>query len=160
EVVHGKHSLLDKMPGDRRQKFANLRLLLGAQYAQPGKKLLFMGAEIAQWREWDHDGSLSWDALAEADHRGVQRWVEDLNRLYRAEPALHQLDTRPEGFQWVDFSDFEGSTLSFLRKGRDPADVVLVVANFTPIARENYMIGVPRDGWWRELLNSDAADYG
>jgi 1,4-alpha-glucan branching enzyme len=160
EVVHGKGSLLGKMPGDTWQRFANLRLLFGSMYAQPGKKLLFMGGELAQWREWNHETGLDWDLLRDPFHSGVQRWVADLNRLLRAQPALHELDTDPAGFEWIDANDWEGSVLSFLRKGRSPDDVVAVVMNFTPVPRPNYRIGVPRSGFWEELLNSDASDYG
>ncbi len=160
EVVHGKRSLLDKMPGDGWQKFANLRLLLGYMYAQPGKKLLFMGGEFGQGREWNHDEGLEWHLLEHPWHRGAQAWVRDLNHLLRNEPALHQLDFSPEGFQWVDCNDSAGSTLSFLRQGSTPEDTVLVVANFTPVVREKYQVGVPRGGYWREMLNSDAQEYG
>ena len=158
EVVHGKGSLLAKMAGDDWQKFAQLRLLLGYQGAQPGKKLLFMGGEFGQWREWHHEGSLDWHLLAYAPHAGVQKWVEDVNRLYQREAALHELDCSPAGFEWVDCNDSHASTLSFLRKGK--GDVILVVCNFTPVPRFHYHLGVPRTGYWRELLNSDAHDYG
>jgi len=158
--VHGKGSLLGKMPGDEAQRFANLRLLLGYMYAHPGKKLLFMGAELGQWAEWNHDASLDWDLLDSEPHQGIARWVEDLNRLYRQEPALHQLDFSPEGFQWVDRHDSEQSTLSFLRKGGNQEELILVVCNFTPVARHNLRLGVPVGGYWRELLNGDATLYG
>jgi 1,4-alpha-glucan branching enzyme len=160
EVVHGKRSLLAKMPGDDWQKPANLRLLFGYQYAQPGKKLLFMGAELGQWGEWNHDASLDWHLLDSAPHAGLRQWLGDLNALYRNEPALHELDCHPAGFEWVDCNDAEGSTLSFLRKGQATADVVLVVCNFTPVPRPGYLVGVPRAGFWKEVLNSDAEDYG
>ncbi|MFW6089512.1 MAG: alpha amylase C-terminal domain-containing protein, partial [Gemmatimonadota bacterium] len=162
EVVHGKGSLLDKMPGEPARKFANLRLLLGYMYAQPGKKLLFMGAELAQWREWDHDTSLDWHLLDDPAHDGVRRWVADLNRVYRAEPALHALDADPAGFEWVDANDAESSVLVFLRKPPASSDAgpVLVAANFTPVPRPNYRVGVDRAGRWLELLNSDAHAYG
>jgi len=160
EVVHGKGSLIGRMPGDEWQRFANLRLFLGYMYAQPGKKLLFMGGELAQWREWSHERSLDWDLLGQEKHAGLQRFVEDLNRLYRGEPALHERDPDPGGFQWVDCSDTEGSILSFLRRGRAPDDVVLAVCNFTPQPRTNYRLGVPRGGRWEERLNSDAPLYG
>ncbi len=159
EVVHGKGSLWGKMAGDEWQKFAHLRLLLGYQYAQPGKKLLFMGGEFGQRREWDHEGSLDWHLLQDVRHAGVQRWVRDLNRLYRWEPALHELDCEPAGFEWIDPDDSDHSVLSFLRKSRH-GRVVAVVCNFTPVPREGYRVGVPRGGWWREVLNSDAAEYG
>src|SRR5450631_1199924 len=159
EVVHGKGSLIGKMPGDEWQKFANLRLLLGYMFGQPGKKLLFMGDEFGQVREWTHDSSLEWHVLQYPVHRGVQYWVEQLNRLYREQPALHELDTDPAGFEWVDANDSETSTLSFLRKGKSPRETVLVVCNFTPVPRLKHRLGVPVGGYWRELLNSDARDY-
>ncbi len=160
EVVHGKGSLLGKMPGDDWQKFANLRLLLGYTYAQPGKKLLFMGGEFGQWKEWNHDASLDWHLLEYAPHTGLQRWVEDLNRLYRSEPALYEQDCDGTGFEWIDCNDTEHSVLSFLRKGRSASESILVVCNFTPVPRYNYQVGVPRGGFWQELLNSDAGEYG
>jgi alpha-1,4-glucan:alpha-1,4-glucan 6-glycosyltransferase/4-alpha-glucanotransferase len=159
EVVHGKGSLLGKMPGDTWQKFANLRLLYGYMWGQPGKKLLFMGGEIAQVREWNHDASLDWHVLEDPLHRGVQRWVADLNRLYTSEPALHQLDHEPAGFEWVDFSDAANSVFSWLRRDRD-GRVVLVVCNFTPVVRGGYRVGVPHPGRWTEVANSDAEIYG
>ena len=159
EVVHGKGSLLDKMPGDEWQRFANLRLLLAYMWAQPGKKLLFMGGEIAQWREWHHDESLDWNLLQYAPHEGVQHLVKDLNRLYRGEKALHENDCDPAGFEWVDCADWQGSIMSFLRKGKNGAPL-LVACNFTPVPRLGYRIGVPAVGAWRELLNTDAAEYG
>jgi 1,4-alpha-glucan branching enzyme len=160
EVVHGKSSLLGKMPGDDWQKFANLRLLLGYMYAQPGKKLLFMGGEFGQWREWAHDSSLDWHLLNYPLHAGLKRWVEDLNRFYRSQPALYQLDFTPSGFEWVDCNDIEHSVVSLIRKGRSGDDTVLVVCNFTPLTHFNYRVGVQRLGSWRELLNSDAKEYG
>jgi 1,4-alpha-glucan branching enzyme len=160
EVVHGKGSLLGKMPGDEWQKFANLRLLLGYMWTQPGKKLLFMGGEFGQWREWSHESSLDWHLLDFPSHQGIQRWVTDLNRLYRAEPALHELDCDPAGFEWIDADDADASVLSFLRRGRSTGDVIAVVCNFTPMTRYNYRIGVPRGGFWEEVLNGDARDYG
>jgi len=159
EVVHGKGSLIGKMPGDEWQKFANLRLLFGYMFAQPGKKLLFMGDEFGQVREWTHDASLEWHVLQYAFHRGVQFWVEQLNRVYREQPALHELDTDPAGFEWVDANDNQTSVLSFLRKGKSPTDTLLIVCNFTPVPRLEYRLGVPCGGYWRELLNSDAQDY-
>jgi len=159
EVVHGKRSLLEKMPGDDWQKFANLRLLLGYQYAQPGKKLLFMGGEVGQRREWDHEGSVDWHLLAHPHHAGIQRWVRDLNRLYRSEPALHELDCQPGGFEWIDPDDRESSVLSFLRRSRGGRQVA-VVCNFTPVPRQGYRVGVPEPGRWEEVLNSDAREYG
>jgi 1,4-alpha-glucan branching enzyme len=160
EVVHGKGSLIGKMPGDEWQKFANLRLLYGYMYGQSGKKLLFMGCEFGQVREWAHDTSLEWHVLKYRVHSGVQKWVEQLNRVYRDEAGLHELDNDPAGFEWVDANDNGASVLSFLRKGKSPADTVLVVCNFTPVPREKYVMGVPFDGYWRELLNSDAGEYG
>ncbi len=160
EVVHGKGSLLNKMPGDTWQKLANLRLLYGSMYAQPGKKLLFMGAELAPWREWDHESSLDWHLLDDPAHAGICRWLEDLNRLHRDEPALHQLDAAPEGFEWIDADDALNSVFTFLRKGQDPKDVILVVINFTPVIRGSYRVGVPHAGHWTELLNSDDSLYG
>jgi 1,4-alpha-glucan branching enzyme len=160
EVVHGKGSLLAKMPGDDWQKLGNLRILLGYMYAQPGKKLLFMGGEFGQWREWDHESSLDWNLLQYPAHAGLRHWVHDLNRQYAAEPALHELDCDPAGFQWVDASDSDTSVVSFLRKGRSAEQVVLVACNFTPVPRHNYRLGVPRGGFWKEILNSDAREYG
>ena len=160
EVVHGKGSLLGKMPGDDWQKFANLRLLFGYMYAQPGKKLLFMGGEFGQWHEWAHEESLEWHLLEYLPHYGLQRWVSDLNRFYRNQPALYQVDFEHGGFEWVDCSDFEQSVVSLIRKGRAKDDMVLAVCNFTPVTHFKYSIGVPQGGFWRELLNSDAAVYG
>jgi 1,4-alpha-glucan branching enzyme len=160
EVVYGKGSLLMKMPGDEWQKFANLRLLFGYMYGHPGKKLMFMGGEFGQWNEWYHETSLDWHLLQHPLHQGVQRWVRDLNRFYRAEPAIHELDFRQETFEWVDFRDWEGSTISFLRRGKSTDDVFLVVCNLTPVPRRNYRMGVPREGFWKEVLNSDAKIYG
>jgi 1,4-alpha-glucan branching enzyme len=160
EVVHGKGSLLSKMPGDEWQKFANLRLLLGLMYGHPGKKLLFMGAELGERNEWNHEGSPDWRLLNEPKHEGIQRWVSDLNGAVRREPALHQFDFDSRGFEWVDMSDAASSVLSFLRKGTDPKDSVLVVCNNTPVPRRNYFVGIPRKGTWSELLNSDAEYYG
>jgi len=158
EVVHGKGSLLDKMAGDVWQKFANLRLLYSYMFAQPGKKLLFMGGEFGQWREWSHDTSLDWHLLMFPSHQGVQRLISDLNRLYRTEPALHELDCDPRGFEWVDANDADASVYSFLRKSR-AGEHILIVLNATPVVREDYRIGVPFGGWWRELLNSDSEYY-
>jgi 1,4-alpha-glucan branching enzyme len=160
EVVHGKRSLIGKMPGDEWQRFANLRLLFGYMYAQPGKKLLFMGGEFGQVREWAHDSSLDWHVLQYRMHSGMQRWVEQLNRSYRQYPGLHELDTDPAGFEWIDCNDTETSTISLLRKGKSSREQVLVVCNFTPVPRLGYRVGVPSGGFWRELLNSDAIEYG
>ena len=159
EVVYGKRSLLSKMPGDDWQRFANLRLLLGYMWLHPGKKLLFMGGEFGQWREWNHDQSLDWHLLALEPHQRLQQWVRDLNRLYRAEPSLHAGDCRAEGFEWIDSGDAANSVLSFLRRGGDGGTIV-VVCNFTPMPRHNYRVGVPGGGFWREVLNSDAICYG
>ncbi len=160
EVVHMKGSLLEKMPGDAREKFANLRLLYGYMYSHPGKKLLFMGSEIGQRSEWNHDRSLDWQLLAEDSHCGVQRLVADLNRLYRKKEALHLTDSEDRGFRWIDCADRDASVVSFLRMGRDASHSLLVVCHFTPVVRENYRLGVPRLGAWKELLNTDSAYYG
>ncbi len=160
EVVHGKGSLLGKMPGDEWQKFANLRLLFGYMYGQPAKKLIFMGGEIGQWREWSHERSLDWHVLANGYNTGLQRWIEDLNQFYRKNPAMHVKDFSHDGFQWIDCNDVGQSTLSFVRKGRKVEEEVIVVCNFTPVPRHNYRIGVPLEGVWSERLNSDSAEYG
>jgi 1,4-alpha-glucan branching enzyme len=159
EVVYGKGSLLDKMPGDDWQKFANLRLLFGMMWGHPGKKLVFMGCEFGQRREWTHEGQLEWEALAEPLHAGVQRWVADLNGLLRSEPALHEVDFDTAGFAWIDARDADRSVLTFLRRPRNGRPV-LVACNFTPVPRANYVVGVPDNGHWEELLNSDASHYG
>jgi 1,4-alpha-glucan branching enzyme len=160
EVVHGKGSLIAKMPGNDEQKFANLRALLGYMYAQPGKKLLFMGSEFGQWREWNHDESLDWHLLNYPSHANLQKWVEDLNWLYRTEKALCELDFDPKGFLWIDANDVEHSTFSFLRKSQVPGEEVLAAFNFTSVPRFNYRIGAPYGGDWKEILNSDAREYG
>jgi 1,4-alpha-glucan branching enzyme len=160
EVVHGKGSLLAKMPGDDWQRFANLRVLLGWMYGQTGKKLLFMGGEIGQWKEWNHEEQLQWDLLQFELHQGLQRWVEDLNHLYRNERALYESDADGGGFEWIDANDSQNSVVSFIRTARTNDDLVLVICNFTPQPRPNYLVGVPRGGTWREALNSDAPDYG
>jgi 1,4-alpha-glucan branching enzyme len=160
EVVHGKQSLLSKMPGDLWQKCANLRLLYGYMYAQPGKKLLFMGGEFGQWDEWNHDASLDWHLTEQPLHRGLQRWVRDLNTFYRAEPAFHELDCEPGGFEWIDCNDSEQSVISLMRKGKSPTERMIVVCNFTPVPRHNYRVGAPQGGRWDEVLNSDAPLYG
>jgi 1,4-alpha-glucan branching enzyme len=159
EVVHGKSSLLSKMPGDDWRKFANLRLLLGYQYAQGGKKLLFMGGEFGQRQEWCHDTGLEWRLLQFVPHQGIQRWVGDLNRVYKEQPALHQLDCESAGFEWIDANDSENSVLSFIRKDRGGGQII-VLCNFTPVPRVDYRVGVPEPGRYRELLNSDAEIYG
>jgi 1,4-alpha-glucan branching enzyme len=160
EVVHGKGSILARMPGDRWQRFANLRAYYGFMWTHPGKKLLFMGDEFGQEREWQYDFSLDWHLLDDPLHRGVQAAVRDLNRLYRETPSLYELDTDPEGFSWIDAGNADDSVLSYVRRARDPHRLALVVCNFTPVVRENYRIGVPRPGLWRERLNTDAGEYG
>jgi 1,4-alpha-glucan branching enzyme len=160
EVVYGKGSLLRKMPGDDWQRFANLRLLLSYMWSQPGKKLLFMGGEFGQWSEWNHDGSLEWSLLDQPMHGAVARLVGMLNELYKTEPAMHQNDADARGFEWVDGSNAAQSVLTFLRRGDDEKDVVLVALNFTPVPRTQYRIGVPRKGTWKEILNSDAKELG
>jgi 1,4-alpha-glucan branching enzyme len=160
EVVYGKGSLLRKMPGDEWQKFANLRLLYGFMFGHPGKKLLFMGSEFGQWSEWNHDSSVDWHLLESPLHSALARWVRDLNTLYRGQPALHELDFDAGGFAWVDCKDLQRSVVSFLRRGRNPEDQLLFVCNFTPVVRQNYRVGVPREGFWKEVLNSDALLYG
>ena len=159
EVVHGKGSLLARMPGDERQRHANLRLLYGFMVGHPGKQLLFMGAEIAQEREWTHAESIDWHLPDRPLHAGVRAWVRDLHRFYRTQPALHELDTEPAGFEWIACDDRASSVLSFLRRGRG-GEPIVVVCNFTPVARGDYRVGVPRGGTWRERLNSDGACYG
>jgi len=160
EVVHGKGSLLNKLPGDEWQKHATLRALYGYMYAHPGKKLMFMGAELGQSREWNHDDSLDWHLLASPLHAGMQRWVRDLNHTYQHEPSLHQVDFDGSGFSWIDCNDNENSVISLLRRARDPRDCTVMVVNFTPVPRPAYRVGVPEAGWYRELLNSDGATYG
>ena len=160
EVVHGKGELIGKMPGDSWHQFANMRLLFGYMWAHPGKKLLFMGGEFGQRREWAHEESLEWHVLQYPEHEGLRRWVADLNRLYRAEPALHQIDFEQSGFQWVDCNDSVQSVLSFLRRPKGGGAAVLVVCNFTPVPRMNYIVGVPGGGYWTEIANSDATLYG
>ncbi|UST53269.1 1,4-alpha-glucan branching protein GlgB [Comamonadaceae bacterium OTU4NAUVB1] len=160
EVVHGKGSLIDKMPGDDWQQFANLRALFGLMWGHPGKKLLFMGCEFGQRREWTHDGELQWWALGDPKHAGLQRFVRDLNRLYRDVPALYEVDFSAAGFEWITADDSEHSVIAFLRKPRDGGAPALVVCNLTPLPRVNYVVGVPHGGVWDERLNSDAAVYG
>ncbi len=159
EVVHMKGSLISKMPGDDWQKAANLRALFAYMWTQPGKKLLFMGGEFGQRREWNHEASLDWDAAGHEFHASIQRLVGDLNRLYAAEPALHELDADPAGFEWVDADESDDSVVTYLRRGRETPDV-LVACNFTPIVRYNYRVGVPASGFWREVMNTDAQEYG
>ena len=160
EVVHLKKSMLDKMPGDAWQKFANLRALYGYMFTHPGKKLNFMGGEFGQWKEWNERTALDWELLQEPSHRGLQRYVEALNRLYRNEKALYEVDDSWDGFQWLELRDSENSTLAFLRRAKDPDDELVVVLNFTPIPRHNYRIGVPKPGYYQEILNSDSSLYG
>ena len=160
EVVYGKGSMLRKMPGDDWQKFANLRLLYGFMFGHPGKKLLFMGDEFGQWSEWNHDASLEWHLLKNPLHAGLQRWVRDLNTLYRGQSSLYEFDSNPAGFEWVDCKDSQRSVISFLRRGRSAGDQILFVCNFTPVVIENYRVGVPLEGSWKEILNSDAPLYG
>jgi 1,4-alpha-glucan branching enzyme len=160
EVVYGKGSLLRKMPGYDWQKFANLRLLFGYMYAQPAKKLLFMGGEFGQWDEWYHESSLDWHLTEYPLHKGLQRWVADVNRVYREEPALFEIDFDPTGFEWIDCDDSQNSVVCLLRKGRLAEELVIVACNFTPVPRHNYRVGVPKEGLWREILNSDAEIYG
>jgi len=160
EVVHGKRSLLDKMPGDDWQRFANLRALYGFMYGHPGKKMLFMGGEFGQWCEWNHDTSLEWHLCQFDRHGGLQRFVRDLNILYRQEPALYEVDLDWPGFQWIDFCDAIHSVIVFLRKAKDQSNQMLCVCNFTPVPRYDYRIGVPSEGYYHELLNSDAWTYG
>jgi 1,4-alpha-glucan branching enzyme len=160
EVVHGKGSLIAKMPGDDWQKFANLRAYYGFMWSMPGKKLLFMGGELGEPREWDHESGLDWALLEKPAHAGLWRWVRDLATLYRAEPALHQLDCEPAGFEWIDCADATLSTIAYLRRGVSADDAVLVACNFTPVPRHRFRIGVPAAGHWKEILNGDAPLYG
>ncbi len=160
EVVHGKGSMIGKMPGDDWRKFANLRLLYGYMFTHPGKKLLFMGCEIGQWSEWNHDAGLDWVLLKYPFHQGLQRWIRDLNTFLRGEPALHELDNDPAGFSWIDCNDSQQSVLSYIRRGKKPGDIAVCIGNFTPVPRHNYRLGVPEMGYWQEVLNSDAPIYG
>ncbi len=160
EVVHLKRAMADKMPGDAWQKFANLRLLYAYMYSHPGKKLNFMGGEIAQWQEWNHDRGLSWELLSSGPHRGMQSLVRDLNHLHQSVPAFHAVDFSPEGFEWIDFRDVDNSIVSYLRRGRDARDIVVCIFNFTPVVRGDYRVGLPLDGSWEEILNTDASCYG
>jgi 1,4-alpha-glucan branching enzyme len=160
EVVHGKRSIVNKMPGDDWQRLANIRLLFTYQFAHPGKKLLFMGDEFAQWNEWSHDKALEWTLTQYDRHKGIQALVRDLNGLYKSTKALHEFDFDGKGFEWVDYQDWEKSVIVFLRKGIDPQDLVLVACNFTPVPRLKYGMGVPLSGFWKEVFNSDAALYG
>jgi 1,4-alpha-glucan branching enzyme len=159
EVVHGKRSLLEKMPGDDWQKFANLRAYYGLMYCHPGTKLLFMGAEIAQRQEWSHDRSLDWHLLEDAKHAGVQQLLRDLNALYRCTPALYEIDFRGDGFEWIDWQDRANSVFSWIRRDRN-GKFVVCVANLTPVVRYDYRVGVPQGGDYNELLNTDSTAYG
>ncbi len=160
EVVHGKGSLLDQVPGDLWQKFANLRLLYGYMWTHPGKKLLFMGDDFGQWHEWNYDTSLQWDLLQWESHQGLKKWVSDLNALYRREPALYEVDFEDRGFEWVDCHNNRESVLVYLRKAKNPQDLLVVACNFTPVPREDHRIGVPHGGWYEEVCNSDSTYYG
>ena len=160
EVVHGKASLLSKMPGDDWQKFANLRLLLGYMYGEPGKKNLFMGAELGQWAEWDHDRALDWELLQWGPHKGLQLYVKDLNRLYVTEPAFHEIDFEPDGFEWIDFRDVDTGVVAYIRRSKDPENLLVFVFNFTPVPRISYRMGAPCEGNYKEVINSDASCYG
>lgn len=160
EVVYGKRSLLSKMPGDQWQKFANVRAFLAYMYAHPGKKLLFMGTDIGDYNEWNHDAGVPWEVLQYPMHMGLQRFVRDLNHLYRSHPALYEVDFDYTGFEWIDIADVEKSCISFLRRAANPADYLVFVCNFTPLPRENYSVGVPDAGFYREVLNSDSEHYG
>ena len=160
EVVHGKNSLLHKMPGDMWQQFANLRLLYAYQFMHPGKKLLFMGQEFGQREEWSEARSLDWHLLQWDSHRGIQRLVTDLNHLLSSEPALHEVDFHWQGFEWIDCNDGDNSVLSFLRKGKTEDDLIVVVSNATPVVREGYIVGVPRAGFYKEIFNTAAGYYG
>ncbi|HXT60253.1 MAG TPA: 1,4-alpha-glucan branching enzyme, partial [Pirellulales bacterium] len=159
EVVHGKGSLLDQMPGDLWQRFANLRLLFGYMWAHPGKKLLFMGGEFGQWNEWNYDTSLQWDLLQWESHQGLKKFLSDMNRVYRREPALHQVDFEGNGFEWIDCHNADDSVLSFIRKPKDPKDFLVVACNFTPAPRREYRVGVPEKCWFEEIVNSDSTYY-
>ncbi|UCH81057.1 MAG: 1,4-alpha-glucan branching protein GlgB [Nitrospiraceae bacterium] len=159
EVVHRKKSLIGKMPGDEWQKFANLRILFAYMYGHPGKKLIFMGGEIGQWKEWNHDEALEWDLLAYPAHTGIQNWLRDLNHLYKSEPALYENDFSDSGFEWINFSDYENSIISFIRKSRDSFNCIIFIINFTPVPRHDYRVAVPGGGFYEEILNSDSDRY-
>jgi 1,4-alpha-glucan branching enzyme len=160
EVVHGKGSLLNKMPGDEWRQFANVRAFLAFMWAHPGKKLLFMGQDIGQREEWSHEKSVRWDLLEFDPHRKLQALVRELNRLYRSIPALHEVDFHHSGFEWVDFHDVENSVIAFIRRGIDPKDFVLICCNFTPVPRHGYEFGVPEEGFYEEILNTDSELFG
>lgn len=160
EVVHGKGSLLSRMPGDEWQRFANLRILYSFMFTHPGTKLLFMGAEMGQYDEWNHDQELRWHLLDHEPHKGIYRLIRELNRLYRAEPALFEFSFQPQGFEWVDYSDRENSVVVFRRLCSDSSGQLLVVINFTPVVRHDYHIGVPLSGGWQEIFSSDDQQFG
>jgi len=160
EVVHGKGSIFGRMPGDRWQRFANLRAYYAFMWTHPGKKLLFMGSEFGQEREWNYDGSLDWHLMDDSMHRGVHSLIRDLNRLYRVEPALHELDVEPSGFSWIDCNDRDNSVLTYLRRAKDHEDICVIACNFTPVVREGYRVGVPHPGFYHEVLNTDSEWYG
>jgi 1,4-alpha-glucan branching enzyme len=160
EVVHGKGSLMNKMPGDWWQRRANLRLMLGYMWMHPGKKLLFMGSEFGQGLEWNHNTGLEWHLLGNAEFQGIQKWVKDLNEALRRYPPLYERDFTQDGFQWIDCTDWEKSVVAFLRKGAKEGEYILVVANFTPVPRGHYRVGAPQGGFWAEALNSDSGFYG
>jgi 1,4-alpha-glucan branching enzyme len=160
EVVHGKGSLLGQMPGDLWQKFANLRTLFSYMWTHPGKKLLFMGCDFAQWNEWNHETDLQWDLLQWHTHNGIQKLVADLNAMYRREPALFEQDFNGNGFEWIDCQSADDSVLVYLRKARNPEDFLVICCNFTPVVRYRYRVGVPQLGWYQEIFNSDSQYYG
>jgi len=160
EVVHGKGSLLNKMPGDEWQQFANVRAFLAYMWTHPGKKLLFMGQEIGQREEWNHNAGVRWELLEFEPHRKLQTLMRELNRLYRDSPALYQVDFHYTGFEWVDFRDVEHSVIAFLRRAEDPHDFLLICCNFTPVPHVGYEFGVPEEGFYEEVLNTDSAVYG
>ena len=160
EVVHGKRSLISQMPGDYWQQFANLRLLYGYQYAQPGKLMLFMGGELAQWHEWNHDEELDWALIGQHHHDGIRRFVSDLNKVYKSNPAFYEIDFHDEGFSWIQADDHENSVFAFCRFSKEKAQTIICVFNFTPIPRSGYTVGVPHAGKYKEIINSDANIYG
>ena len=159
EVVHGKGNLVNKMPGDDWQKFANLRLLFSMMWAMPGKKLVFMGSDFGQWKEWNSNQSLDWHLLGLNSHQGVQRLISHLNYLYKNENSLHEKDCDGSGFEWICFEDIDHSVISWIRKADNDEDMTLFVANFTPVPHSGYRVGVPREGYYQEILNSDSEMY-
>lgn len=158
-MIHGKGSLMSKLPGDDWQKFANMRMLFGYMFAHPGKKLMFMGGELGQWKEWNHDSSIDWRLLENEPNKGLHRWIKDLNRTYRSVKTLFDNDFNESGFRWIDANDSVNSILSFVRYDKNHQHPVIVICNFTPMPRFNYRIGVPEEGSWKEMLNSDAREY-